>query len=175
MRLILLLFPLLFLLAGCGSTVSEPESEPQPPAQEVDSGPESRYRNSRFGYALNPPENLPVYALTPEQTAVLADEQAEVVFLVENETNFFTIRGIQDSRSAHEWVTQNILFFYPTGDAAQRVTEFAGHQAIVLTGSGTTESPAKLIVFQYNGNLIVISYEHDTPTFESLLEAFLTI
>lgn len=175
MRLVCLLFPSVFILTGCGVSVPDSVQTPQPLVQEVDSKSQFSYRNTRFGYTMNLPEDLVVYALTPEQTAVLADEQAEVVFVVEEETNFFTVRGVEDSRSAHEWVTDHLSFFYPTGDAAQRVAEFAGHQAIILRGTGSSDSPAKLIVFRYNDHLIVISYEQDTPVFELLLEGFSTI
>ncbi|TAL50979.1 hypothetical protein EPN81_01230 [Patescibacteria group bacterium] len=172
MKAILLLSALVFVVSGCGLTSVTPEIgsgtfEPEPVLPL-----ENSYQNTRFGYVFGVPEGRTVYALTHEQTAVAAREDSDVIFLVEGETNFFTVRGIEDVRSSHEWITKNLPFFYPTGDAAQQVGEFAGAQAIFLRGGGTATSPARLIVLSWNGNLIVISYEQDTGTFEELMETF---
>ena len=165
-------FHSILMLSGCGTVplVVEPTVDPASTGSfEVQ---ENRYRNTRFGYALQVPDGAILYALTPEQTAVAADEDADVVFLVDGETNFFTVRGVEDSRTPHEWLTQNLSFFYPTGDAAQMVGEFAGTQAIFLQGSGTATSPARLIVLSTGEKLIIISYEQDTALFESLVGSF---
>lgn len=167
-----LLFGLCFFLVGCGTPdVSTQSSTPQ-----ADSQPESVqadvYQNTRFGYAFEIPDKMDLYALTEEQTAVSASGDSEVIFLVEGETNFFTVRGMEDTRSPHEWLSQNLVFFYPTGDAAQRVGEISGQQAIFLRGSGTATSPARLIVFQLHGNLLVITYEQDSQAFDRLMETF---
>lgn len=170
-----LFFASILVISGCGTVPAVADS--QQPSMDSDSAPtqENRYHNTRFGYSFVVPEGLAVYALTPEQTAVAASEDSEVVFLVDGETNFFTVQGIEDSRTPHEWLTENLLFFYPTGDAAQRVGEFAGTQAIFLRGSGTPTSPTQLIVCSLEGKLIVVSYEQDTPTFQSLVETFSAI
>ncbi|MCR4313998.1 MAG: hypothetical protein NUV84_01995 [Candidatus Uhrbacteria bacterium] len=172
MKRVWLFFAGILLLAGCGTVPLSVE----PVVDSTSSGSlevqENWYRNTRFGYVLQVPDGATLYTLTPQQTAVVADEDSDVVFLVDGETNFFTVRGIEDSRTPHEWLTQNLSFFYPTGDAAQRVGEFAGTQAIFLQGSGTASSPARLIVLSLGGTLIVISYEQDTALFESLVGSF---
>lgn len=172
MKRVWFFFTGIFLLTGCGTVPLAVE----PVIDSTTSGalevPGNGYRNTRFGYVLQVPEGTILYALTSEQTAVAADENSDVVFLVDGETNFFTVRGVQDSRTPHEWLTQNLSFFYPTGEAAQRVGEFAGTQAIFLQGSGTATSPARLIVFSLGETLIVISYEQDTALFESLVGSF---
>ncbi|HLD20732.1 MAG TPA: hypothetical protein VJB64_01405 [Patescibacteria group bacterium] len=162
----------MFFASGCGVTSLPPETVSQTSENEAVLLQENAYQNTRFGYRLAIPEGTTPYALTPEQTAVSAQEESDVVFLVEGETNFFTVRGIEGAGSPHEWLTQNLSFFYPTGDAAQQVGELAGEQAIFLRGSGTATSPARLIVLSWNGNLIVISYEQDTGTFEELVSSF---
>lgn len=175
MRHTYLFLLIIVVVSGCGTVVSTDESLvtfTDSTALEVQ---KNGYRNTRFGYGFDVPEGLVVYALTDSQTAVAASEDSEVVFLVDGETNFFTVRGIEDSRTPHEWLTENLLFFYPIGDAAQRVGEFAGAQAIFLRGSGTPTSPAQLIVCSLEGKLIVVSYEQETPTFQSLVESFTSI
>lgn len=172
MKGIWLICAVVFFAPGCGVTSLPPETASQTSENEAVLMQENTYQNTRFGYRLAIPEGGTPYALTPEQTAISASEDSDVVFLVEGETNFFTIRGIEDVRSPHEWLTQNLSFFYPTGDAAQQVGTFAGEQAIFLRGSGTATSPARLIVLSWNGNLIVISYEQDTSTFEELVDSF---
>ena len=159
-------------LSGCGSVPATPASTVEPEASgsvEID---RNRYQNARFGYEFWIPDGVTVYALTPEQTAVPAQAESDVVFLVDGETNFFTVRGIEDVRTPHEWLTQNLAFFYPTGDAAQRVGEFAGGEAIFLTGTGTATSPAKLIVCSLSGRLLIISYEQDSPLFDKVAQSF---
>ncbi len=166
------LFVALFLLSGCGLVLPSPGDSSELMEPEVVLAQENEYQNTRFRYSLLVPEGRALYALTPEQTAMTASEESEVVFLVDGETNFFAVRGIEDTRTPHEWLTKNLSFFYPTGDAAQRVGELGGEQAIFLRGSGTSTSPARLIVLSHEGVLIVISYEQDTETFEVLVESF---
>jgi hypothetical protein len=164
----------ILIISGCG-TVPVDDTVPEPMAvSDMAQMQENEYRNTRFGYVFTVPDGLVVYALTSEQTAVVASEDSDVVFLVEGETNFFTVRGMEESRTPHEWLTQNLDFFYPTGDAAQRVGELAGSQAIFLRGDGTPTSPAQLIVSSLAGNLIVITYEQDTSTFETVVKSFST-
>ncbi|PJE77211.1 hypothetical protein COV05_00325 [Candidatus Uhrbacteria bacterium CG10_big_fil_rev_8_21_14_0_10_48_16] len=170
----LLIGPILFL-SGCGSVAEIPETNLAPVEEQVDLIQGEQYINTRFGYAFGVPEGMGVYALTAEQTAVGAEADSSLVFLVEGETNFFTIRGIEEARSPHEWLTQNLAFFYPTGEASQRLGEFAGSQALFLRGAGTSESPAQLIVFRLGEYLIVITYEQETEVFETVLESFSAI
>lgn len=161
-----------FVISGCGTTSWVVEQVVESDAAVSIDVQENGYRNTRFGYVLQVPDGVTLYTLTPEQTAVTADEDSDIVFLVDGETNLFTVRGIEDNRTPHEWLTQNLSFFYPTGNAAQRVGEFAGKEAIFLQGSGTATSPARLIVFSLGETLIVISYEQDTALFESLVGSF---
>ncbi len=167
-----LICTVLLVVSGCGISTPASEIVPKNEEKEVVSPQENIYQNTRFGYRITLPEGAVPYALTQEQTAISAQEDSGVIFFVEGETNFFTIRGIEGVRSPHEWLSQNLSFFYPTGDAAQQIVEFAGGQAFVLKGSGTASSPARLIVLPLNGNLIVISYEQDTKTFEDLVDSF---
>lgn len=172
MKRVWFFFAGILLISGCGTVPLAIEPVSNSTTSGVLEVQENGYRNTRFGYVLQVPEGVTLYAITPEQTAVAADEQSEVVFLVDGETNFFTVRGIEDSRTPHEWLTENLSFFYPTGDAAQRVGEFAGTEAIFLQGTGTVASPARLVVFSLEGKLIIISYEESTTMFESLVESF---
>jgi outer membrane lipoprotein-sorting protein len=172
MKVMYLAFFMAFVASGCGVASQEIVQSADSIVEEADVSNGNDYRNTRFGYRVQVPEGSVLFALTQEQTAVEADEQSDLVFFVENETNFFTIRGVEDVRSPHEWLTQNLNFFYPTGDAAQRVELFAGTQAISLRGNGTSESPAKLIVFQLHGKLIVITYEQDSSSFGAFLSSF---
>ncbi|MBI4435381.1 hypothetical protein HY630_01810 [Candidatus Uhrbacteria bacterium] len=169
------LFVGLFVLSGCGQAAPSPEDSLGRLEPEAVLAQGNEYQNTRFGYALLVPDGMALYGLTPEQTAVAASEESDVVFLVEGETNFFTVRGIEDKRTPHEWLTENLSFFYPTGDAAQRIGELGGEPAIFLRGSGTSTSPARLIVLSREGTLLVISYEQETDTFESLVESFRTL
>lgn len=172
MKRVWFFFAGILLLTGCGTVPLANEPADDSTTSDSFEVQENEYRNTRFGYGLQVPDGATLYALTPEQTAVAADENSDVVFLVDGETNFFTVRGIEDTRTPHEWLTQNLSFFYPTGDAAQRVGEFAETQAIFLQGSGTATSPARLIVLSLEGKLIIISYEQDTALFESLVGSF---
>ncbi len=166
-------FYLIFLVffSGCGTvpvsgtqvdqTVSEPILEDQ-----------ETYKNTHFGYSFVIPEGLAVYTLTDEQLAVPATEDSETIFLIDGETNFFTIRGIEDStKSAHEWLSDHFSFFYPTGEAGQRVGDLAGQQAFFLSGDGTATSPARLIVVEFEEKTIVITYEKEVETFDTLLDS----
>jgi len=175
MKRIWLLISTFVLLAGCEATPVDVDIDvSKEQTQEVERSA-NEYQNTRFGYTLLIPEGMVAYALTQEQTAVPAAEDSEVVFFVDGETNFFTVRGIDDGRTSHEWLTQNLPFFYPTGDAAQRVGEVSGASAIFLQGSGTPESPARLAVIAWNNVLIVVTYEQETPVFNALLESLSAI
>src|SRR3989338_4254807 len=98
------LFVGLFVLSGCGQALPSSEDSLGRMEPEGVLVQENEYQNARFGYALLVPEGMALYALTAEQTAVAASEESDVVFLVEGETNFFTIRGIEDTRTPHEWL-----------------------------------------------------------------------
>jgi hypothetical protein len=169
MHRLLVFFPAILLFSGCGTSVPPTVVSVVTESEQTESA-ETGYRNTRFGYVLEVPEGLTLFALTSEQTAVPADGESDVVFLVESETNFFTVRGIEGTATPHEWITQNLSFFYPTGDAAQQVGEIDGVQAIFLRGAGTATSPARLIVLSREGKLIVISYEQETELFRRLVE-----
>ena len=163
---------IVFFFSGCGS-VSAPKNELNQPSLEPVSFHQEIYKNIRFGYSFAIPEGMVVYTLTHEQTAAPAKEDSETIFLVDGETNFFTMRGIEDStESAHQWLSDHVSFFYPTGEAGQRVGELAGQQAFFLSGDGTVISPARLIVVQFEQNMIVITYEKEIEAFDSLLESF---
>lgn len=164
-------FSAILILSGCGASVPPTAVSVVTDASQTEQQGNG-YRNTRFGYVLGVPEDRILFALTSEQTAVPADGESDVVFLVESETNFFTVRGIEGTVTPHEWITQNLSFFYPTGDAAQQVGEIDGVQAIFLRGSGTSTSPARLIVLSRDGKLIVISYELETELFDRLIETF---
>lgn len=174
MRFLFAFLGLLFVGAGCTSSVQEQEVLFESGEEAVAEPSGTVYTNVRFGYALEIPDGQTLYALTPEQTAVTADEQAQTVFLVEDETNLFTIRGIENGGSAHEWISRSIVFFYPTGDAAQRVGEIDGQQALFLAGQGSSESPARVVVFEHAGNVIVVSFERESVVFAQAL-ASLTV
>lgn len=176
MREIAKIIFLLFLFTGVGCEAVG--SVPKPltlTGQESDQTSVPDYYNARFGYALDLPEGYSLYALSSDQTAIHADSFSEIVFLVEGETNYFTIRGIEEEQSVHEWITRNLTFFYPTGDAAQRVEDFAGEQAIYLAGQGQSDSPAQVIVTSHGKNVIVISFEREAAAFETILQSFVFV
>ncbi|NQV90165.1 hypothetical protein HQ487_02045 [Candidatus Uhrbacteria bacterium] len=171
-----ILFGAIIILPGCGAVGSGSLISDTPlVVEETDVSPHEMYSNTQFGYAFEIPEGMTVYAVTDDQTAVHADESSRLIFLVDGETNFFTIRVVEDVRSTHEWLSQNLSFFYPTGEAAQRVGEIAGEQAIFLRGAGTNESPAQVIVFQLHGALVVISYEQETEVFQQVINNFISL
>ena len=170
MKYILLLAPLLFF-SGCGAVGQTTFSVTEPPIETPPSNEASVYTNDRFGFSFEIPESFQVFALTPEQTAVEATADSDLVFLVEEESNFFTIRGIKSTQSAHEWLTQNLAFFYLDGQAGQRVGEIDGHQAIFLTGSGTSSSPARVILIQLSERFLIVTFEKESAVFEALLES----
>ena len=166
-------FSLIFLLffSGCGAIPAPVKEADQTDLEPVFDDHET-YQNTHFGYSFDIPEGMVVYTLTDEQLAVPAQEDSETVFLIDGETNFFTVRGIEDStRSAHEWLTDHFSFFYPTGEAGQRVGELAGQQAFFLSGDGTATSPARLIVVEFEEKTIVITYEKEIEAFDTLLDS----
>ena len=175
MRFFFTIMVLLLVGAGCTQSVEEQEISVDTGEPMVDEPSGAVYTNVRFGYAFEVPDGQMLYALTAQQTAVAADEQAQTVFLVENETNLFTIRGIENGGSAHEWISTNLSFFYPTGDAAQRVGEVDGKQALFLTGQGTSPSPARVVVYEHEGDVIVISLERESLTFEEALASLIVV
>jgi hypothetical protein len=160
------------LLVGCGKTQGQPQTtsnttEP-PPVQEG-----TFYHNTRFGYQFVVPDDTPVYALNLEnQTARLAGSEDEIVFVAGEGTNVLTVRALQGAGSAHEWLTSHLTFFYPRGEAAQRIETLGGEQAISLYGDGTSESPARLMVTQTGDTLIVITFEQEDDVFNAILAAF---
>src|SRR3989339_1368462 len=152
-------FSLIFLLffSGCG-TIPAPDTQAEQPSVESFSDDLEIYKNTYFGYSFNIPKGMAVYTLTDEQLAGPAQEDSETIFLIEGETNFFTIRGIEEpTMSAHEWLSDHFSFFYPIGEAGQRVGELAGQQAFFLSGEGTTVSPARLIAVEVQDKIIVIT------------------
>ncbi|NQV89135.1 MAG: hypothetical protein HQ488_02330 [Parcubacteria group bacterium] len=173
MRTIPIMFVVVALLfiVGCGTQVDGVEqtdvvSLPEPPSHI------GGYVNTAYGYQLDPLEEMEVWELTGEQAATKAGETATTIFIIEEEDNLFTVRGIDDARSSHEWLSQEVSFFYPSGDAAQRVGELDGEDAIFLRGTGAADSPARLIVAQHGSQLVVISHDHDNERFDLLLETF---
>lgn len=165
---------LLLIVSGCGvaqtSELVTPEvSDPVVQEEVIEAG----YVNTAFYYQFTPPEEVQLLALSQEQTATFADEVSETVFFILDETNLFTIRAIQDDRSVHEWLSQEFGFFYPTGEAGQIVDELGGQQAIVLTGSGTVGSPARVIVARHGEHLFVLSYDREEQAFEQVIDSFL--
>ena len=167
-RLILLAVFLVVILAGCGATPqSVSDSSP-----EFDSGVQqdvSVYENTRFGYRFAVPNGSTVYGIQLEdQAAVPAGAQEEIVFVPGEETNYLTMRGIDTAQTAHEWLTANLPFFYPKGEAAQKVSEVDGRLAIILRGEGTASSPARLMVVQGDGKLLVLTFERNEDDFETL-------
>jgi len=166
-------FSLVFFLffSGCG-TVPAPVKETDQTVSEPIFNDQETYKNTNFGYSFYIPEGMAVYTLTDEQLAVPAKEDSETIFLIDGETNFFTVRGIEEStKSAHEWLSDHFSFFYPTGEAGQRVGELAGQQAFFLSGDGTATSPARVIVVQFQEKTIVITYEKELEAFERLLDS----
>lgn len=174
-RALILIFPLM-LLSGCGSTESTMNSPSVDVSNQEDvmetmtDGP--IYENQKFGYKIRIPDDQYVFELSSEQTAIKAEEDSEMVFIVEDQTNFLTIRGITEAIPAHQWLSQNLFFFYPTGEAAQQIQTFAGVDAIVLKGTGASDSPARLMVFPFHEHLMVISYEKESEQFDQILSSF---
>jgi hypothetical protein len=169
--------PLMFVVAallfivGCGIQVDEVEQTdvaalPEPPSHI------GGYVNTAYGYQFDPLEEMQVWELTGDQAATKAGETATTIFIIEEEDNLFTVRGIDDARSSHEWLSKEVSFFYPSGDAAQRVGELDGEDAIFLRGTGAADSPARLIVATHKNQLVVISHDHDSENFDRLLETF---
>lgn len=161
----------LLFIVGCGTQVDEVEQidlveVPEPSSQG------GGYVNTAYGYQFDPPEEMDVWELTGDQAAAKAGETATTVFIIEEEDNLFTVRGIDDARSSHEWLSQEVGFFYPGGDAAQRVGKLDGEEAIFLRGTGAVDSPARLIVAQHGSQLVVISYDHESESFDSLVGTF---
>lgn len=130
------------------------------------------YVNLAYGYGFDPAEGYDVWELTQEQTAAPAGEEATMVFVIGEEDNLFTVRGIDGARSAHEWISQEISFFYPSGNAAQRVGEIDGREAIYLRGTGGVDSPAHVVVVQNGEQLLVISYDRENTEFDTMLSTF---
>ncbi|MBI4437648.1 hypothetical protein HY631_01720 [Candidatus Uhrbacteria bacterium] len=159
------------LSVGCGQTVPENSERPAPAEPNAQEG--TIYQNTRFGYRFTVPGGALVYALNLEdQTARLAEPEDEVVFVPEQGTNVLTVRGIEGAESPHTWLTQHVSFFYPQGEAAQRVETLDGQQALSLYGEGTSDSPARLTVVQPGAALIVVTFEQETEAFESILASF---
>lgn len=158
------------LLVGCGKTIEQvDESAVLTLPEEVEG---SVYQNTRFGYEFVVPDGTLVYALNLEdQTARLAGPDDEIVFVAGVGTNVLTIRGIQGSESPHQWLTQHVAFFYPKGEAAQRLEQIDGQQALSLYGDGTSDSPARLLVTQNGEQLIVITFEQEDELFDSILSS----
>lgn len=172
-RMRVLFLILLLVISGCG-TVEAPQVVPdtvvpEDVAEEVEP---AGYVNSVFYYQFDPPEDVQLLALSDEQIATLADEASDIVFMILDETNLFTVRAIEDTRSVHEWLSQEFGFFYPTGEAGQWVDELGGNQAIYLSGSGTVGSPARVIVARHGEHLIVISYDREEEQFEAIVDSF---
>jgi hypothetical protein len=173
MKRLLGLIILVLFMSGCGN--SQPEvvivddvvSDTSVEVMDLDG-----YVNTAFGYQFSLPEGVDVYGLTDRQTAGEAQVDSSVVFMIVDETNLFTIRGIEDDRSVHEWLSQEFSFFYPTGEAAQHVAQLGGEQAIYLTGGGSAGSPARVIVSKHKGQLIVISLDRSAQVYEDLIEGF---
>jgi hypothetical protein len=164
---------LLLVVSGCG-TIDAPQVVPddvisEDIAEEVEP---AGYVNAAYYYQFDPPEDVQLLALSDAQTATLADEVSDIVFLILDETNLFTVRAIEDTRSVHEWLSQEFGFFYPTGEAGQWVDELGGNQAIYLSGSGTVGSPARVIVSRHGEHLIVISYDREEEQFEAIVDSF---
>ncbi|MFA4845206.1 MAG: hypothetical protein WC654_01460 [Patescibacteria group bacterium] len=131
------------------------------------------YENTRFGYRFIVPDGALVYALNLEgQTARLAEPQDEIVFVVGDGSNVLTIRGIDGEVSSHQWLTDHVTFFYPTGEAAQQIQELDGRQALALYGDGSSGSPARILVVQNGEQLIVITFEQEAEVFDRILTSF---
>ena len=169
--------PLMFVVAallfsvGCGIQVDEVDQTdvvalPEPPSHI------GGYVNTAYGYQFDPLEEMEVWELTGDQAATKAGQTATTVFIIEEEDNLFTVRGIDDARSSHEWLSQEVSFFYPSGDAAQRMGELDGEDAIFLRGTGAADSPSRLIVAQHGSQLVVISHDRDSESFDVLLDTF---
>lgn len=171
MRVVFLI--LLLVIGGCG-TVEAPQVVPDDviPEDVAEDVEPAGYVNSAFYYQFDPPEDVQLLALSDVQTATLADEASDIVFMILDETNLFTVRAIEDTRSVHEWLSQEFGFFYPTGEAGQWVDELGGNQAIYLSGSGTVGSPARVIVARHGEHLFVISYDREEEQFEAIIDSF---
>lgn len=165
----------LLLTSGCGVVSDAPQTRV---SQEVETPdevliPEAGYVNTAFSYQFDPPEDAQLLALSDAQTATMADEESQIVFLIQDETNLFTVRAIEDSRSVHEWLSQEFGFFYPTGEAGQWIDDLGGQQAIFLSGSGTVGSPARVIVARHGEHLFVLSYDREEVLFDAIVDSFL--
>ncbi|MBI5794267.1 hypothetical protein HZA87_04270 [Candidatus Uhrbacteria bacterium] len=164
----LVLFVLLVLSVGCGQTtaITQTAEDTTQPAQPQG----TTYQNARFGYQFTVPDGTLVYALNLEdQTARLAGADDEIVFVAGEGTNVLTIRGVEGDESLHEWLTDHVAFFYPKGEAAQRIERIDGKQTIALYGAGTSGSPARLLVTQNDDRLIVITFEQEAELFDGIL------
>lgn len=163
-----LLFFASFFVGGCGSVYEqemllESPAQPKPSTQQV-------YENSRFQYQFSIPDGSIVYALNlADQTAHEAQNQDEVVFVTGEETNVLTIRGLETEQSAHEWLTQHLSFFYPTGEVAQTIGEIDGQRALFFLGEGAPDSPHRLIVVEQDHQLMIITIEQEAVLFEKIL------
>jgi hypothetical protein len=167
----LLIIILVLFLSGCGGIKKNAQDESQDfftPLEQAKDG--EFYRNTFFGYEFVIPQSTVIYGIRLEdQIAVLADEESEIVFVPGEGTNYLTARVVDTQQTAHEWLTESLLFFYPNGEAAQKIIEVDGHLAIMLRGNGSADSPARLMVVQGNEKLLVITNERYEEAFEKLV------
>lgn len=170
-------FPVIIFLictiCGCGLQGPAVFQDDLITDQHVESERINEYRNEKYGYKFNMSEGIDVLAVDVDgQRAMSADAESEVVFVQDGETNFLTVRVITTGESAHDWLSKQLRFFYPTADAAQSVGELDGRQAIVLRGSGQGDSPACVMVVQNGESVVVITWERDSEIFKTVVESF---
>lgn len=188
-------------LAGCGqATIESPvqtdgltsgfdlslvEEEEEVVVEEVVPASWETYVNSEFGYKFSYPEDgviwfsitdgLNPYVVGPTESSPIVNfTDANLNRLLDTEVNRLTIQVIEGERSAHEWLSQNLLSYFADGNAGQNTSMFAGNEAMILVGSGGyySQSPAKMIVIQRGVLIYVIHYISDSFTFEEVLNTF---
>lgn len=168
-KILIVITPFLFLF-GCGDVGGNVQQVSDGTSDESVEDVGDVYKNDRFGYSFVISSGVTVYGIKlDDQTAVPADPQSEIVFVPGEGTNYLTARVIETRQSVHEWLTENLLFFYPSGVASQKVDEVDGRLAIILRGDGTTKSPARLMVLQGDEKLLVITFERDEAMFDELV------
>lgn len=177
------------VLPGCGvvelgQTVDTENSD----IQKVDAGqiPSSweTYQNTKYGYSVSyPPEAViyikvaevddRFYILTPtDDSEEIRITDASESDLMRGGTNTLSIQVISDARSGHEWISQHLSEYYPSGIGGQTNGSFAGEEAIVIRGTGQDDSPDKLIVMDHNSFVFVISFGQRSDTFDQIAKTF---
>lgn len=182
MKALVICLLILFTFSGCGTREFVQTMEAQESEAYVEvPGSWVVYKNEQYGYSFSYPkeailfsdltDNLEIVPAGSHDPLVMLTDASEYM-LLNAEVNTLAVRVVKNARSAHEWISQNLEVFYPQGVAGQTSGRFAGEQAIILRGTGSTNSPEKVVVFQRGDAVFVISFGQESITFNEVLETF---